>query len=86
MSGSRLPIVSAKTMIDYITYLDFEEIRQKGSHKFFKHKDGKTTVIPFHQGEDIGRGLMKKILRDIEVSNEDFLSWYTHRITKMNSK
>ncbi len=76
MSSSKLPIVNAKTMISYLSFLGFEEIRQKGSHKFFKHTDGRTTVIPFHQGEDIGKGLMKKILKDIEKDDDDFINWY----------
>ncbi len=52
--------------------LGFEEIRQKGSHKYFRHIDGRATVVPFHKGEDISRGLLRKIIRDIELSVEDF--------------
>lgn len=48
---SKLTIVSSKEMTKILQRLGFEEIRQKGSHKSFKHIDGRTTVVPFH-GED----------------------------------
>ena len=54
--------------------LGFEIIRQKGSHVFFSHMDGRTTVVPNHPGEDISRGLIRKITRDIEITVEEFYS------------
>lgn len=50
----------------------FYLIRQKGSHAFFEHSDGRTTVIPIHQGEDIGKGLLKDILNDLKMSVDTF--------------
>jgi predicted RNA binding protein YcfA (HicA-like mRNA interferase family) len=55
--------------------LGFAQIRQKGSHKFFRHSDGRTATIPDHRGEDLGRGILAKVLRDAETRIEDFLSW-----------
>ncbi len=52
--------------------LEFQVVRQKGSHVFFRHSDGRTTIVPNHPGEEIGRGLLKKILRDIDTSVDDF--------------
>ena len=51
----------------------FEFIRQKGSHTFWRHPDGRSTVVPMHRGEDIGRGLLRSILNDVEIKLEDFL-------------
>lgn len=68
---SKLTIISSKDMVKILEYLGFHEIRQKGSHKSFKHKDGRTTLVPFH-GEDLGRGLIRKILNDIEVSVDEY--------------
>ena len=68
---SKLSIVSSKEMVKILNLLDFHEVRQKGSHKTFKHIDGRTTVIPFHS-EDLGRGLIRKILRDIEISTDEY--------------
>ena len=45
-------------------------IRVKGSHHFLMSQDGRRTVIPVHSGEDIGVGLLAKILRDVEMSVE----------------
>ena len=54
--------------------LGFEMKRQKGSHKFFQHKDGRTTVIPDHGSEKIDRGLLNKIIKqDFLLSVENFL-------------
>jgi predicted RNA binding protein YcfA (HicA-like mRNA interferase family) len=45
---SKLTVVSSKDMVKILERLGFIEIRQKGSHKYFKHEDGRSTVIPFH--------------------------------------
>lgn len=58
-------------MLRILEMLGFKEIRQKGSHKHFRHRDGRTTLVPFH-GEDLARGLIRKILKDIEVSVEEY--------------
>jgi len=56
---SRLTIISSKDMAKILEKLGFKEVRQKGSHKSFKHEDGRTTVIPFH-GEDLGTFKIRK--------------------------
>lgn len=53
--------------------LGFHPIRQRGSNVFFRNKEGRTTVVPKHSGEDIGRGLLRKIIDDVGVSLETFL-------------
>ncbi|HOA56070.1 MAG TPA: type II toxin-antitoxin system HicA family toxin [Clostridiales bacterium] len=58
-------------MAKILESLGFKEIRQKGSHKSYKHADGRTTVVPFH-GEDLGRGLIRKILKDIEITPDEY--------------
>lgn len=72
----RIPTITAKLMIKFLYSLGFEQTRQKGSHKFFKHSDGRTATIPDHKGEDLGRGITNKILKDIEIEKKDFLDWY----------
>lgn len=68
---SKLTIISSRDMVKVLESLGFNEIRQKGSHKNFRHQDGRTTVVPFH-GEDLGRGLIRKILKDIEISPDEY--------------
>lgn len=70
---SRLPPVSPRRMCQILDGLGFELSRQKGSHLFYQHPDGRATVVPYHAGEDLGRGLVRSILRDIEMSREAFL-------------
>ena len=69
---SKLPVISAAQMAKILRHLGFLLLRQKGSHAYFRHPDGRATVVPFHKGEDLGRGLIRAILRDIEVSPETY--------------
>ena len=71
----KLPALKARHIMRALHLLGFEEIRQKGSHLFFQHPDGRTTLVPQHGGEDIGRGLLRQILREIEISPEEFLEY-----------
>ena len=71
----RMPTISAKIMIKFISDQGFQQVRQKGSHKFFRHPDGRTVTVPYHKGEDLGRGIVTKILNDSECSRDDFINW-----------
>ena len=71
---SKLPLMTAKELAKILNKLGFEFKRQQGSHMFFEHTDGRTTVIPNHPGEDIDRGLLNKIIKhDLQMSREEFL-------------
>ncbi|MBY0434464.1 MAG: type II toxin-antitoxin system HicA family toxin [Cyclobacteriaceae bacterium] len=70
---SKLPIVDAKRFEKFLLKLGFVIVRQKGSHCFYKHPDGRYTTLPHHSGRDLGRPLVRQILREIQVSPEDFL-------------
>lgn len=70
---SKLPILKAKRLIRVLRKLGFERKRQTGSHIFFSHPDGRTTVVPRHNGKDISRGLLSEILDDIEMKRDEFL-------------
>ncbi len=47
-------------------------LRQKGSHRFYQHPDGRTVVVPVHSNKDIGKGLLKAILDEISMDREEF--------------
>ena len=70
----RLTPLRPSEVVRILTHLGSERIRQRGSHIYFRHPDGRSMVIPFHKGEDLGKGLLASILRDIEMSWDDFLS------------
>jgi predicted RNA binding protein YcfA (HicA-like mRNA interferase family) len=66
--------MSAREFSKVLKKLGFELKRQQGSHMFFEHPDGRTTVVPNHPGEDIDRGLLNKIIKkDLQISREKFL-------------
>jgi predicted RNA binding protein YcfA (HicA-like mRNA interferase family) len=54
--------------------LGFTPVRQRGSHVVFAHADGRTTVVPNHPGEEIGRGLLRNVIADVGVTVEAFLA------------
>ena len=70
MSG--LPSVTGKQTVKALLRAGFTAIRQKGSHAFLQHPDGRSTVVPPHAGETIGPGLLRKIVRDVEMTREEF--------------
>ncbi|MBI4143463.1 type II toxin-antitoxin system HicA family toxin [Candidatus Woesearchaeota archaeon] len=57
MNG-KLPLLTAKELIKILNKLGFDLIRQKGSHVYLKHKDGRSTVVPLHAGKE---GYIKNI-------------------------
>jgi predicted RNA binding protein YcfA (HicA-like mRNA interferase family) len=69
---SKIPVVDAKTMEKVLVYLGFEKKRQKGSHTFYKHPDGRTTTIPHHKGRDLAIPLIREILREIGLTVNEF--------------
>ena len=72
MNG-KLPLLTAKELIKILNKFGFQAIRQKGSHVYLKHGDGRCTVVPLHAGKEIGKGLLKRIPNETEISREDFL-------------
>jgi predicted RNA binding protein YcfA (HicA-like mRNA interferase family) len=69
---SRLPIVDFRTMEKVLLHLGFQPVRQKGSHVFYRHPDGRTTTVPNHAGRDLARPLLREILREIELTPDEF--------------
>ncbi len=70
MSLKPLP---ARKVLKILTSLGFKIIRQRGSHVVLKHSDGRITVVPVHSKEEIGPGLLLKIIKDAKLSKEEFL-------------
>ena len=69
MSASRA--LTGRELVAGLGRLGFQVLRVKGSHHYLRHQDGRSTVVPVHAGETIGRGLLAKILRDTELALED---------------
>jgi len=65
---TRLPVTNFRTLDHLLTGLGFVQVRQRGSHVFYRHPDGRTTTVPHHSGRDIARPLLREILKDIELT------------------
>lgn len=63
----------AKKVAKALENLGFEQIRQRGSHLFLWHPDGRTTIIPVHSTENIGIGMIKKIIKDANISRDEWI-------------
>jgi len=69
---TRLPIVDFPRMEKVLLSLGFQSVRQKGSHVFYRHPGGRTTTVPNHPGRNLARPLIREILREIELTPEQF--------------
>ena len=70
---AKLPKLTGKELAKIVLKLDFVFDHQTGSHMVFKHQDGRKNTIPHHSGEEIGPGLLIKIIKyDLKISREKF--------------
>jgi predicted RNA binding protein YcfA (HicA-like mRNA interferase family) len=67
----RLPQLPARDVIRILERHGFSLERQSGSHAVYRHPDGRWTTVPIHGKRDIGRGLLRRILKDAGLSPED---------------
>lgn len=70
---SNISVLKPSEVIRLLTNLDFVEVRQRGSHKQFRHADGRTTTVPFHKGRDISPILLRQIAKDIGFTVDELL-------------
>jgi predicted RNA binding protein YcfA (HicA-like mRNA interferase family) len=70
---SNIPVLKPQEIVRILENLEFVEVRQKGSHKQFRHEDGRATTVPFHKGRDISPRLLRQIAIDIGLTVEDLL-------------
>ncbi len=70
---TQYPSLTGKQLVVLLKKKGFLSIRQKGSHVFMQHPDGRATVVPVHSGETIGPGLLAKILKDVDMTKDEVL-------------
>jgi len=73
---SKLPIVTSLKLEKFLLHLGFAIKRQKGSHVFYRHPDGRYTTIPMHGNQILSRPLIRQILREINISPEDYIDFF----------
>jgi predicted RNA binding protein YcfA (HicA-like mRNA interferase family) len=69
----KLPRVSSGDAVRVLEKAGFYLVRQSGSHKIFKNAEGKRATIPFHSGKELHPKILKSILRDADLTVEEFL-------------
>jgi len=68
-----LPTLKPREVVALLQAMGFVEVRQKGSHKQFRHADGRGTTVPFHAARDISPTLLRKIAKDIGLTAEQLV-------------
>ena len=71
---AKLPVLKPLEVVARLRALGFVEVRQRGSHKQFRHIDGRGTTVPFHKGRDVSPILLRQIAREIGMTGEDFIA------------
>lgn len=67
------PVLKAREVAALLEKLGFVEVRQRGSHKQYRHPDRRCTTVPFHAGRDISPILLRQIAKDIGVRVDELL-------------
>ncbi len=69
-----LPMLTARQVIRALEQAGFQVQRQTGSHVRLKHADGRVVTVSVHASQDVGRGLLRKILRDADITPAELLA------------
>jgi len=69
----RLPRVSAAEAARVLEKAGFFLARQSGSHRIYKNADGLRVTVPYHSGKELHPKILKSILRDADLTAEEFL-------------
>lgn len=70
---SKILPLPAKKVVKALENIGFKQLRQKGSHLFLQHPDGRTTIVPMHPTEKIGRGMINKITKDARITRDEWI-------------
>jgi predicted RNA binding protein YcfA (HicA-like mRNA interferase family) len=69
----KIPVLKPREVAILLESWGFREVRQRGSHKQFRHSDGRITTVPFHGSRDISPILLRVIAKDVGITVEEFL-------------
>lgn len=56
---------------EVVLRLGFEEVRGKGSHRRYRHSDGRRVTIPFHPG-DVPDDAFRGVLKQLGITEREF--------------
>ena len=69
---AKLIPISGRKLCKILEKLGFEKIHQIGSHVRYRHIDGRRTVVPVHGDEELGKGLLGEILKQIKLNRDEY--------------
>ena len=70
---SKLPSFTSRQVISILKRRGFALDRQSGSHAVFIHPDGRRTTVPIHGKRDLGKGILRQIMRDADLAFDDMM-------------
>jgi predicted RNA binding protein YcfA (HicA-like mRNA interferase family) len=68
-----LPILKPREAVRVLERLGFVQVRQRGSHRQFRHPDGRQTTVPDHGSRDLSPIILRQIIKDIGLTPDEFL-------------
>ena len=68
-----IPVLKPRKVVAILERLGFAEVRRRGSHRQYRHLDGRGTTVPVHTGRDVSPTLLRQIARDIGLTVPEFL-------------
>jgi predicted RNA binding protein YcfA (HicA-like mRNA interferase family) len=71
----KYPVFKPREVVAILEKLGFIEARQRGSHKQYRHPDGRSTTVPFHGSRDISPILFRQIAKDIGLTVEEMMQY-----------
>jgi len=69
--SEKLPVLSGREIIKALKQIGFVPVRQKGSHVFLRHPDGRRTTVPLH--DEVNKSTLMDILSQAKLEKDDFL-------------
>ena len=70
---ARLPVLKPREIAHVLEKMGFVEVRQRGSHKQYRHADGRCTTVPCHGSRDVSPFWLRQIIKDIRLTHEEFM-------------
>jgi predicted RNA binding protein YcfA (HicA-like mRNA interferase family) len=68
-----LPVLKPREAVRVLERLGFVQVRQRGSHRQFRHPDGRQTTVPDHSSRDLSPIILRQIIKDIGLTPDAFL-------------
>ena len=72
--SEKLPVLSGKEIVKALTKIGFVPVRQKSSHVFLRHADGRRTVVPLH--DEVNKSTLMDIINQTRITKEEFLKLF----------